>query len=78
MRKYTTTCVHSTHPHLKKDVAKHLNQDERTAEQHYELVDKRKKAVSICGSIRSIQRGFSERNEKEILGEVYAEEIETE
>ena len=43
------------------------------AEQHYELVDKRKKAVSISVNIHSIQRGFVEKNEKEILKEVEEE-----
>ena len=51
VKKYTTAMVQSGHAELKKDVGNHLNHDLKTAEQNYDLVDKRRKAGSISGEI---------------------------
>ena len=71
VRKYTTTMVHSDHADIKKDIAHHLNHDLKTAEQNYDLVDKKRKAAKI----QEIQRGNTRGNEKDILFEIFKDEI---
>ena len=75
VRKYTTTMVHTNHADIKKDVAHHLNHDLKTAEQNYDIVDKKRKAGSISSKIREIQRENTRGNEKDILFEMFKDEI---
>ena len=76
LRKYTTSLVHENCPDFKKDLADHLNHSQKTADEHYDLVDKRKKAVSISSRIRDIQRGISSsEDEKDAWASLYEEEI---
>ena len=60
VRKLTETACSQHTPDVAPDVARHLNHSEKTAREHYVLIDKRQKAVGISTHIRGLQRGHFE------------------
>ena len=62
VRKFTTTKVHIHHKSMKEDVARYMNHDLCAATENYELVDRKRKPMSITNRIHNLQR---ERDDEE-------------
>ena len=50
-RKFTTTKVHTNHKSMKEHVARYMNHDLRTAMENYELIDRKRKSMSITRKV---------------------------